>query len=188
MKLSDELKAALRLLPVKEKDKLLLRLVAKDAALVDKLTYELLEDGDDPTDRRETLRMTIGQQLSPADRKHFTPGQLQMELRHWNGRISAHVKATRDKYGDIDLRLWMLNEAFDRHLPMLRQRGAHRSRTLAPYLVQRTAYLLKALDKLHEDYHLDFRDDMNYWLERLHGFGPTASLAKAAGVTKWWEG
>ncbi len=42
-KLPDELKAAISKMPDKEKDKLLFRLIAKEEALVNRLTFELLE-------------------------------------------------------------------------------------------------------------------------------------------------
>jgi hypothetical protein len=42
-KLPDELKAAISKMPDKEKDKLLFRLIAKEEALINRLTFELLE-------------------------------------------------------------------------------------------------------------------------------------------------
>ena len=185
-KLPDDLKAAIVRMPVKEKDKLLLRLVAKDQALINRLTYELLEGGDDPTERREELRRAMGASLATSGEGYYTPGYLLLDLRHWNGRISEHVKTTKDKFGDVELRLWMLNEAMRLYRPMLDKFPGHRSDTLAPYLVQRTVYILKNVEKLHEDYFLELREPLNRWLSSLYGFKPSAQLAREEEVPRKW--
>lgn len=186
-KLSPEFKAALVRMPASEKDKLLLRLVAKDAALIDKLTYQLLEGGDDPSERREALRRQIGAALVKDHKDYYTPGYLLLDLRHWNARITEHVKATGDKLADVELRLWMLNQAVALHRSMLTSFSPRRSRTLAPYLVQRTVYVLKKLEQLHEDYHLEVREPLASWLAFIHRFKPTADSAREAGIPKQWE-
>ncbi len=185
-KLPDDLKAAILRMPVKEKDRLLLRLVAKDQALINRLTFDLLEGGDDPSARREDLRLDMGRSLERSGEGYYTPGYLLLDLRHWNGRITEHVKTTRDKFGDVELRLWMLNEAMRLYGPMLDRFPVNRSDTLAPYLVQRTVYILKNLEKLHEDYYVELRDPLNRWLSSLHAFKPAAPLAKEAGIPRKW--
>lgn len=186
-KLSPEFKAALVRMPAKEKDKLLLRLVAKDAALIDKLTFQLLEGGEDPGERRELLRQQIGKALGEAGGNYYTPGYLLLDLRHWNARITEHVKATTDKLADVELRLWMLNEAVRQHEPMLNKFNPRRARTLAPYLVQRTAYIFKKIESLHEDYYLEIREPLQRWLQFLYRYRPTAEAAREAGIPRQWE-
>jgi hypothetical protein len=60
-KLSADLKEAILRMPAAEKDKLLLRLVAKDEKLCQKLEYELLEEGTSLEERRADIRAVIDQ-------------------------------------------------------------------------------------------------------------------------------
>jgi|GEM_PF-1943180 len=60
-KLSSALKEAILRMPAAEKDKLLLRLVAKDGKLCQKLEFELLEEGTSLEERRADIREFIDQ-------------------------------------------------------------------------------------------------------------------------------
>jgi hypothetical protein len=57
--LSKELKDAILAMPAAEKDKLLLRLVAKDDDLCKKLEYKLLDEESSLEERREEIRQVI---------------------------------------------------------------------------------------------------------------------------------
>lgn len=52
-KINDELKRAICQMPSTEKDKILLRLIAKDEMLIAKMQYQLLEDENDVVKRRD---------------------------------------------------------------------------------------------------------------------------------------
>ncbi len=186
-KLDDLLKAAIVRMPVKEKDKLLLRLVAKDDKLVRRLIFELLEGGETRDDRAAELREQIVQNLPKYGSSYLTPGYLLLDLRHWNARITEHVQATKDKVGDVSLSVFLLAEAFRRHDEMLKRYPDRRSDTLAPYVVKRVSALLKKAEKLHEDYFIEFRRELNELLEFIWGFKPTARLAAEAGLPKKWD-
>ncbi|MBX2891678.1 MAG: hypothetical protein KF734_12160 [Saprospiraceae bacterium] len=186
-KLDDQLKAAIARLPVKEKDKLLFRLVAKDEKLVRKLIFELLEGGETRDDRADELRQQIARYLPTTGALYLTPGLLLLDLRHWNARINEHVQATKDKSGEVSLVVFMLAEAFRRHNEMLLRFPAHRSHTFAPYVVKRVSVILKKAEKLHEDYFIEFRRELNELLDFIWAFKPTAQLAQQEGLPKRWE-
>lgn len=176
-KIEDALKAAIVRMPVKEKDKLLLRLVTKDEKLINRLIFELLEDGATLDERATALRKKILRELPAAESKYLTPGLLMMELRYLSGRITEHVGATKDKVGDVSLTILLFVEAFRRHLPMLNMHPPKRSEKLAFYMLRRMATILKKAEKLDEDYHLEFRKDLNDLLAFLWSFKPTADYA-----------
>jgi len=159
-KLSPELKAAIARLPAKEKDKLLFRLIAKDQALIERLTFQLLEGAATVEDRRAALRDRIERFLERTEHHFHSPGYLLLDLRELSGHINRHVKTTRDKYGEIELNLAMLNKALELHGNRIMQFSAGRSRTLDQYVLKRAAKLLTLLGKMHEDFQLDFRDDL----------------------------
>lgn len=186
LKLDDKLKAAIARMPTAEKDKLLLRLVAKDEKLVRRLVFELLEGGETRDDRAQVLRKEIADDLQKNLKYNLSPGYLLLLLRHWNARISEHVHATKDKPGEVILTMFMLAEAFRVFNDMLNAFPPARSKTFAPYVVNRVMTLLPKANKLHEDYHIEFRRDGRELLEYIWNFAPTARLAEAAGMPHSW--
>ena len=105
-----DLKQAITRLPEKEKDKLLLKLVAKDALLVERLEFELIEHGQTVDERRLTIREFIDRTVRL---KQDTAGWIMMDMRTISGYISRHLKVTKDKYGEVELGLYMLNSFFE---------------------------------------------------------------------------
>ncbi len=157
--LSDDLKEAIADLSDKEKDKLLFRLIPKDPALVDRLTYQLLEGGSNPEERRHDLMVKIEQQLEQSALYFYSPGYLLLDLRTISGDINRHVRTTRDKYGEIALNLLMLNRSLGLLQHKLQAFGHQKSRTLDTYIIKRAQKLEQLIEKIHEDYQLDFADD-----------------------------
>jgi len=140
----------------KEKDKLLFRLIAKDAALVERLTFELLEGKETKDDRREEIYQKIDKGFDRY--RYYSPGYLLLVLRSLSGDINRHLKTTKDKYGEIQLNLLMLNKSLGLFGEKIRNAPSHKSRTFNAYVVKRAIKLVGLLRKLHEDYLLDFQE------------------------------
>ncbi|MEN0049113.1 MAG: hypothetical protein AAF806_18790 [Bacteroidota bacterium] len=160
VKLSEDLKQAIANLPAKEKDKLLFRLIPKDAALVEKLTFQLLEKDISPEDRRGELMEEINDVLERYKLHYYSPGYLLLQLRNISGAITRHVKTTKDKYGDIQLNFFMLNKSLALFGDRIQQAPKPKQRTLNNYVIKRSIKLLKQLSKMHPDIRLDFEEDM----------------------------
>lgn len=173
-KLPDELKAAISKMPDKEKDKLLFRLIAKEEALVNRLTFELLEGAGSREERRSELAISIERDVTYAIRAFYSPGFLLLDLRAISGDINRHVKATKDRYGEIELNLLMLNLALEGIDGLLDQFPAAKARTFSNYVVKRALKLQKLLSKMHDDIRLDFEGEM----ERLGQFIRNSSYLK----------
>ena len=178
IKLSDELKDAIAGLPEKEKNKLLLRLIPKDDILVERLTYELLEESDSPEERRHDLREEIESYLQRSISQFYSPGYLLLDLRSISGSINRHLRVTKDKYGEIELNLFMLNYSLDRLAGQLRRFGHQKSKTLDVYIVKRAQKLEKLIDKLHVDYQLDFSDDYQKLIQHIDTLPNTRRMAR----------
>ncbi|MEL6658126.1 MAG: hypothetical protein AAFY48_13355 [Bacteroidota bacterium] len=183
IKLSDELKDAISDLSEKEKDKLLFRLIPKDPALVDRLTYELLEDADSPEERRADLRQEIEAVLKKSAAYFYSPGYLLLDLRAISGGINRHVKTTKDRYGEIELNLFMLNYSLDLLAGQLKRFSHQKSRTLDTYIIKRAEKLQKLIYKLHEDYQLDFSDD---WDKLTEYIDTVPNLKRMARILEFW--
>ncbi|TAG69320.1 MAG: hypothetical protein EAZ26_07245, partial [Runella slithyformis] len=168
-------------MPQKEKDKLLLQLVGKNDNLVLRLEYELLEQGDTLNLRREVIKKSI---LRIAQMTHHTPGWMMMDMRSLSGDITQHVKTTKDKYGDIELTLFLLKTFFDHQLDLLQVHNS-RSDSCAEYIAKKTDGMLKKLNKFDEDYYVDFEGDVTKLLEYVHTYCPK-TYARDLKVPKSW--
>lgn len=161
MKLSDDLKAAIKALPEKEKDKLLLRLIPKNDLLVYQLEYRLLEDGETMVQRREEVKDKISKNIPTESEMSYSPGYLLMILRELSGIINLHVAVTRDKLGEIGLNLYMLNEVISNNIEGLLAADKYSKLTFDEYVVKRAIKLLKLVSTVDEDYHVDFQEDFH---------------------------
>jgi hypothetical protein len=176
IKIDTPLKQAIVAMPVTEKDKLLLRLIAKDGALVERLNFELLEGTNDDRERRSTeIRSAIERFFEQYHSD--TPGWLLMDFRNFSGTISQHVKTTKDKLGEVSLNARLLALGFEKHHAML-HKMPKRADTLAPYVVKKVQTLLNRAEKLHEDYHIEFRADLQATLDFIWSYPPMAALAE----------
>jgi phage regulator Rha-like protein len=167
-KLEKDLQEAILAMPQKEKDKILLKLIAKDEVLTQQLQFQLVEVGDTMESRRDDIRKTIDK-LYNID--HYSSGYLMMDMRYISGDITRHVKVTKDKYGDVELTLKLLKDCFEKQLKWI-QKYSSKSDTLANYVAKRADITLKKLIKLHPDIQFDFHGDMNYVLECCHRYAP----------------
>jgi hypothetical protein len=183
-KLSDELKKAVAGMPTKEKDKLLFRLIAKDAVLTEKLEHELLASDSDTEERVTYLEKLIQVNIPPKGIRYLTPGFLMMDMRPLNAQITHHVKVTKDKFGAVTLTILLLSTAFERHLEMLEAFPRKRSETFKKYIIQRLNFIIKTASKLHEDYRMEFEDDLNELLKYVYRFDSTAEAAQEAGIPR----
>lgn len=186
LKLDEQLKAAITRMPVAEKDKLLLRLVAKDQKLVRRLIFELIEGSATRDQRAADLKNQIADDLLRANEHGLTPGLLLLYLRNWNARITEHVQATKDKVGEVSLTAFMMVEAFRIHRGMLESFPDRRSDTFAPYVVKRTKTILSRAEKLHEDYFMEFRRDLQELLRQIWSFRATAQFAQEENLPRNW--
>jgi len=179
--LDPELKKAIVRMPVGEKDKLLLRLVAKDATLTEKLQFELVEEGNTVEERRELIRQFTRRTASLGQ---DSAGWVMMDMRTVNGYITRHLKVTKDKYGEVELMLHMLNTFYDNNAHLL-QKYNSRTDKAAEYIAKRTEQLLKKAEKLDPDYYIEFTSDINKLLGWVHAAAP-AHYARLLGLPKEW--
>ncbi|MCU0471150.1 MAG: hypothetical protein MUF58_21435 [Arcicella sp.] len=181
-KLEKDLQAAILAMPTKERDKLLLKLIAKDDILIQQLQFSLVEEGTSIEFRRDEIKNSIDK-LYRLDA--YSSGYLMMDMRYLNGDITRHVKVTKDKYGEVELTLKLLKDCFEKQLKWITKYNA-KTDTLANYVVKRTDFLLKKVIKLHPDIQFDFYNDLNTLLDYLHQYA-TSYYAKQMALPKVFE-
>ncbi|GJM62844.1 hypothetical protein [Persicobacter diffluens] len=157
MAIDKEFKEALSNLPEKEKDKLILRLIKKDPALMRKLHFELVSE-DSSEDRRAEMEDWIIDRVTYETKSFYSPGYLMMGMRDISGRISEHVKTTKDKYGEVRLNLLMLNEVLRNNIVNIQEAPPRKVHKLCVYVIARAYKILTLIKGLHEDYQIEFHE------------------------------
>lgn len=180
--LDSDLKKAIVRMPGAEKDKLLLRLIAKDAVLTERLQFELVEESKTIDDRRGLIRDFINRS---ANLHADSAGWMMMDMRTVSGYISRHLKVTKDKYGEVELMLYMLNTFYEYNAHLI-QKYNSRTDKAADYIAKRTDQVLKKAAKLDPDYHIEFADDINKLLSWVHYSAP-AHYARQLSIPKEWS-
>ena len=164
-KISPELKTAVLALPEKEKDKLLLRLIRKDKTLIQQLHFQLLEGEIDLEERRERTLRLVNQDLAQVERqldvrKYFNPRDLLLALRSMSGLVNHHLLITKDKTGELEMRLHILNQIFH-CAPSFFDYNNHANLKLLQYVVGRIKNIHGTYSKLHEDLQFDYAEKFN---------------------------
>lgn len=182
-KIAKELKEAICQMPQKEKDKILLRLIAKDQMLIARLEHELFGDENETKSLAEEIKEDIDRMTSF---NHGTPGWLMMAMRSENGAITRHVKITKDKIGEIELTLYLLSQTFKKQEKFLKE-YAYRADKFGGYVCKRMDFALKKLIKLHPDLQFDYKNEVEFILNFLHTSPATKDDAFSENIPKDWE-
>ena len=163
-KLENDLKDAILDLPLKEKEKLLIRLVRKDKTLINQLHFQLLEGELDLENRRETTLKSIDTAInhigSVKHNKYYSPRKLLLDLRAISGYVNSHFLITKDKPGEIELRLHILLEIFE-SVPDFFNEDDYESGKLLKYVTGRVKNIYTTYSKLHEDLQYDYSEKVN---------------------------
>ncbi|MEJ7557647.1 MAG: hypothetical protein WKF66_05015 [Pedobacter sp.] len=179
-----DLKIEIKSLPEKEKDKLLLRLIAKDRVLTEHLHFMLLESEEDLALRYQNLLDTIDEGLGELKSAHRASSKdTLLRLRKLSGSISHHQRVTKDTMTEIELRIHLLaNVPIDFNDGIFTAMYKFNEK-LFIYYVKAVIALLNKYKKLHEDVQFDMKDQMNSILKKTYTH-KTAGIATDLGVTK----
>lgn len=164
-----DLKYAITALPPKEKDKLLLRLIAKDQILTEHLHFKLLEDASDLEARRLELSESIEENISELTASpRFNVKDTWLLMRTLNGKINHHYKVTKDLNSEIELRMQLLNQ-----IPLTLTSSVHSALSkyndrMVLYFIRTTLSVYKKFIKLHEDLQFDLQDNLNKLLNKAY--------------------
>jgi hypothetical protein len=157
MKLSDELKNAVKALPEKEKDKYLIRLLPKNKMLVYQLEFQLLENGATTVERRNEVAEQIEKELKIYPNNFRSIKYLLAHMRSLSGQITQHVTITKDKTGEIELNLLLVDLILSKNIGRIANIDAYYIEKFYNYVAKRIVKLLSLIDKIHEDYLIDFQ-------------------------------
>ena len=157
--ISKELKKAIQELPSSEKDKLIFRLLKKDLDLTNRLHFELV-DTETVEDKRNSFEKVMLKKINHFTERFYSVGYLLQDTRYVSGDISAHVKITKDKFGEISLNLKMLNHLLLLNNEKIQSESYGKAYTMCIYIIARAFKILILIKAIDEDYFLDFKDDL----------------------------
>lgn len=175
MSLSPELKTAISNLPSKEKDKLLFRLLKKDYDLANRLLFELVST-DSVEDRREQAKNKVANYLNYSKGRNST-GILHLYMRDMSGIIAYHVKITKDKYGEVELLIWMMTNFLTIAKDTINNESQNKSDKFCTALVAKVFKILLLINKMNEDLRYDFKENL---LDLCDAFTAVDALMKTA--------
>ncbi|WKN46115.1 hypothetical protein [Tunicatimonas pelagia] len=178
VKIEKELRQAIIEMPEKEKDKLLLRLIAKDLNLLNQLQFKLLEGEGATQERKEEVKDYIQRKAEYYPAYYYSPGYLMMEMRDCSGTINEYRSITKDKIGEIELQLDMLISLLKPNMKKLTSAPPRKMLKFTPYVVKRAGKIIGMIEKLHEDYHLEFMDDLKRLGELIKQLDPEMKVAR----------
>lgn len=171
MKLSEhkDLKKEILALPVKEKDKLLLRLVAKDKVLTEHLHFLLLEDESNLSDRVAFIKNEITEAFDDLNTTPKTSAKdALLVLRKQAKQINHFYKVTKSGFDEIELKLLMFNAAPMKFRYKVYSLTRNHEQLLANYVVKSIIMLLRKFGKLHEDLQFDLKEAVNELLAKVY--------------------
>lgn len=160
---SSSLKKVIKQLSDKEKEALLIKAMRRDAELHDMIAFELeeisLEEFSEQTSDKihELLMNATGRSL---------PKALTKALRKVAKEIARLKRVTKDPKAEVELHLYSLRLIFDNYTGQFDSyyKGFY---TATARLLLRTMQLIKK--NLHEDYHLEYKDELDNFLNQIHG-------------------
>ena len=181
MKLSEhkELKTEILSLPQKEKDKLLLRLVAKDKVLTEHLHFLLLEDETNLSERVAILK----QEIIATQKNLTTAKDVLANLRKQLKLINLFFKVTKANFEDVELRIFLLNYTTAEFKSKFFSSFKNYEQLFAVFFVKSVLATLKKFEKLHDDLQFDLKEDLNKLLSKTFNKS-MAAIATDLGLPK----
>ncbi|MFT4733767.1 MAG: hypothetical protein ACI9K1_000720, partial [Arcticibacterium sp.] len=142
-----ELENAILSLTAKEKDRHLLRLIAKNDLLREQMQFNLLEDESDLTWRRQDIAESIDSYFGVP---YSYVGVLLKDIRKLSAQITWHRRITKDKYGEVDLTVALLEIILLHHHKQI-DKHVRKADSFRVYLVRKAIAAIKNINALHED-------------------------------------
>lgn len=159
MAFDPEFKKALQMLSNKEKDALILRMLRTNLQLANRLHFELMQT-DTVENKRDLVKKNIEKRIQLVSGRYYVAGYLLMYMRDLSGDINEHVYITKDKQGEILLNCYMLRCVLELNNERIVLDAEYKTYSLCIYIIARVFKIMMFLQKQHEDFHVDFREDI----------------------------
>lgn len=170
MKLSEnqELKKAILKLPQKEKDKLLLRLIAKDKILTERLHFVLFEDETRLIERTNAIEEGVKLGIGELKKNRYKKAREILNFYRKSIKlVNHHFKVTKAKYEEVQLRLLLLNDVIDLFYFLENREINDDERVLFKIVYNGIRLTVNKYYKLHEDLQYDLSTQLQELLGKI---------------------
>ena len=166
MEYSKEFKQALSEFSSIEKDRLIFRLLKKDQLLSKKLYFELI-DPETTDQKRDQMEENVTEKLASAARYIGNPKYYLSTIRTISAEITEHVKVTSDKFGEVYLNLFLVDQILENNDSFAQQRFDNVYK-LYIYLINKIVRALLLIKKIDEDYWMEFDEILGKIDDKVH--------------------
>ena len=166
MEYSKEFKPALSEFSPIEKDRLIFRLLKKDKLLSKKLYFELI-DPETTDQKRDQMEENVTEKLASAARYIGNPKYYLSTIRTISAEITEHVKVTTDKFGEVYLNLFLVDQILENNDSFAQQRFDNVYK-LYIYLINKIVRALLLIKKIDEDYWMEFDEILGKIDDKVH--------------------
>lgn len=167
MEYSKEFKTALSQLSSVEKDRLIFRLLKKDKILSKKLYFELI-DQETTDQKRDQMEDLVKEKVEYASKYISNQKYFVVLIRKISAEITEHVKVTSDKFGDVSLNLFLINQVLEFNPQLSRQRF-NEIYKLYLYIINKLVKALSLTKKLDEDYWMEIDEYLSELYTKITG-------------------
>jgi hypothetical protein len=167
MEYSKEFKTALSQLSSVEKDRLIFRLLKKDKILSKKLYFELI-DQETTDQKRDQMEDLVKEKVEYASKYISNQKYFVVLIRKISAEITEHVKVTSDKFGDVSLNLFLINQVLEFNPQLSRQRF-NEIYKLYLYIINKVVKALSLTKKLDEDYWMEIDEYLSELYTKITG-------------------
>lgn len=166
MEYSKEFKQALSEFSPIEKDRLIFRLLKKDKLLSKKLYFELI-DPETTDQKRDQMEENIREKTMLAAKYIANPKYYLVIIRRISAEITEHVKVTTDKFGEVYLNLFLVDQILENNVSFAQQRFDNVYKVYI-YLINKIVRALLLIKKIDEDYWMEFDDILGKIDDKVH--------------------
>ena len=166
MEYSKEFKQALSEFSPIEKDRLIFRLLKKDKLLSKKLYFELI-DPETTDQKRDQMEENVTEKVASAARYIGNPKYYLSTIRTISAEITEHVKVTTDKFGEVYLNLFLVDQILENNDSFAQQRFDNVYK-LYIYLINKIVRALLLIKKIDEDYWMEFDEILGKIDDKVH--------------------
>ena len=149
-----------------EKDRLIFRLLKKDKLLSKKLYFEII-DPETTDQKRDQMEENVTEKLASAARYIGNPKYYLSTIRTISAEITEHVKVTTDKFGEVYLNLFLVDQILENNDSFAQQRFDNVYK-LYIYLINKIVRALLLIKKIDEDYWMEFDEILGKIDDKVH--------------------
>lgn len=167
-----------------EKDRLIFRLLKKDKLLSKKLYFELI-DPENTDQKRTQMEENIREKLMLLNKYLSNHKYYLMHIRKISSEITEHVKVTTDKYGEVSLNLFLVNEILENNDQLNNQRFDNVYK-LYLYLINKIIKSFLLTKKLDEDFWMEIDEYLREIRQKIADNHYLKKLCENNGVNLNW--